>query len=370
MMPVLDLQSQYCSIKNEIDQSLKKVLASGSYVLGENVVAFESEMADYCGVRYGVGVGSGTDALFLALIAFGIEAGDEVITSSYTHFATSEAISRLGATPIFIDIDPKTYHLDVRKIEEKITEKTKAILPVHIFGQMADMDPILGLAHKYNLIVIEDACQAIGASYKGKKAGSFGHGACFSFSPNKNLGAYGDGGMVVTNDEEAAKTMTMLRVHGEKKRYFHDVLGINSRLDEIQAALLRVKLKYLDQWNDLRREKAALYHTFLTDEKLILPFEEEWNRHVYHLFVVRSPEREKLRERLAAKGIGCEIIYPLSLHLQNVYLHLGYREGDLPQTEAASGETLTLPLFPELNEDDIKKVCGEILSVTRHSPSI
>lgn len=363
MIPVLDLKSQYCSIKNEIDQSVEKVLSSGSYVLGENVAAFESEIADYCEVKYGVGVGSGTDALILALIAFGIEAGDEVITSPYTFFATAEAISRLGATPVFIDIDPNTYHLDVRKIEAKITEKTKAIIPVHIFGQMADMDLILGLAHKYNLIVIEDACQAMGSSYKGQRAGSFGHGACFSFSPNKNLGAYGDGGMIVTNDEEAAKIMGVLRAHGSHKRCFHDVLGMNSRLDEIQAAVLRVKLKYLNKWNDLRREKAILYRDFLHDQGLTLPFEEEWNRHVYHLFVVRSPEREKLEEILTTQGIGCEVVYPCPLHLQNVYLHLAYREGDLPQAEAASREALALPLFPELRSDDLKTVCEAILSM-------
>jgi len=360
MIPVLDLQEQYFSIKSEIDQAAKNVLASGSYILGKNVAALESEIADYCGVKYGVGVGNGTDALILSLIAFGIEAGDEVITTPYTFFATAEAISWLGATPVFIDIDPKTYNIDVDKIEDKITEKTKAILPVHIFGQMADMDAILDLAQKYNLIVIEDACQAIGASYKGKKAGSFGHGACFSFFPTKNLGAYGDGGMVVTNDEEAAKTMHMLRVHGSKKKYFHDVLGMNSRLDEMQAALLRVKLRYLDKWNCLRREKVAVYRSLLHDAGLTFPFEEAWNLHVYHLFVVRSRERDLLKDKLTGQGIGCGVYYPIPLHLQNVYLHLGYREGDLPEAEAASRETLALPLFPELKEDDIKRVCTVI----------
>lgn len=357
MIPILDLQEQYLSIKSEIDQAVKNVLTSGNYILGENVAALEAEIADYCGVKYGVGVGNGTDALLLALIAFDIKAGDEVITTPYTFFATAEAISWLGATPVFIDIDPKTYNIDVDKIEEKITEKTKAILPVHIFGQMADMDAILNLAHKYNLIVIEDACQAIGASYKGKKAGSFGHGACFSFFPSKNLGAYGDGGMVVTNDEEAANTMRMLRVHGSNKKYFHDVLGINSRLDEIQAALLRVKLRYLDKWNCLRREKADVYRTFLHDAELTLPYEEPWNLHVYHLFAVRSRARDQLSERLTAEGIGYGVYYPLPLHLQNVYLHLGYRKGDLPEAEAVSREILALPLFPELKEDDIKRVC-------------
>lgn len=360
MIPILDLQAQYMSIKSEIDQAVKQVMAGGSYILGKNVAAFEEEIAHYCGVRYGVGVGNGTDALLLALMAFGIEAGDEVITTPYSFFATAEAISWLGATPIFIDIDPKTYNIDVNKIEEKITDKTKAILPVHIFGQMADMDAILYLAQKYNLIVIEDACQAIGASHKGKKAGSFGHAACFSFFPSKNLGAFGDGGMIVTNDEEAARIMGMLRVHGSQKKYFHELLGVNSRLDEMQAAILRVKLKYLDKWNCLRREKVAVYRSLLCDAGLIFPFEEAWNIHIYHLLVVRSLERDRLKDVLTTAGIGCGVYYPLPLHLQNVYFHLGYREGDLPEAEAASRETLALPLYPELKEEDIKKVCATI----------
>jgi len=311
-------------------------------------------------VKYGIGVGNGTDALLLALMAFGIEAGDEVITTPYTFFATTEAISWLGATPIFVDIDPKTYNIDVNKIEEKITDKTKAILPVHIFGQLADMDGIMDLAKKYNLIVIEDACQAIGASYKGKKAGSLGHAACFSFFPSKNLGAYGDGGMVVTNDQEAAATIAMLRMHGSKKKYYHEFLGMNSRLDEIQAAILRIKLKYLDKWNCLRREKVALYKSLLRDSGLIFPFEEAWNLHIYHLFIIRSTERNRIKEKLTKEGIGCGIYYPLPLHLQNVYLHLGYREGDLPEAERASRETLALPLYPELKEEDIKRVCAVV----------
>ena len=356
-IPLLDLKAQYAGIKQEIDRSLVKIMAGGSYILGQNVRALEEEIARYCGVEYGIGVASGTDALLLALMAFGIEAGDEVITTPYTFFATAEVVSWLGATPVFVDIDPKTYNIDVNIIEEKITEKTRAIIPVHIFGQMADMDIIMELAHKYNLIVIEDACQAFGASYKGRKAGSIGHAACFSFFPTKNLGAYGDGGMVVTNDQEAAEMIKMLRTHGSSKEYFHEFLGMNSRLDEIQAAVLRIKLKYLDKWNCLRREKAALYKSLLRDSGLILPFEEAWNLHVYHLFIVRSLERDRLRERLVKEGIGCGVYYPLPLHLQNVYLHLGYREGDLPEAERASRETLALPLYPELNEEDIKKVC-------------
>lgn len=358
MIPILDLKEQYLSIEDEIDRSLKKIMAGGNYILGQNVAALEEEIARYCGVKFGIGVGNGTDALLIALIAFGIEAGDEVITTPYTFFATTEAVSWLGATPVFVDIDPKTFNIDVKKIEEKITEKTKAILPVHIFGQMAEMDLILDLAEKYNLIVIEDACQAIGASYKGKKAGSFGHGACFSFFPSKNLGAFGDGGMIVTNDPEAAKTMKMLRMHGSERKYHHELLGMNSRLDEIQAAILRVKLKYLDKWNSLRREKAALYKSILSDSGIILPFEESWNRHVYHLFVVRYGERDRLQESLLKQGIGCGVYYPLPLHLQNVYLHLGYRVGDLPEAESASRETLALPLYPELKEEDIRKICA------------
>jgi dTDP-4-amino-4,6-dideoxygalactose transaminase len=360
MIPILDLKEQYFSIKDEIDRSLQQVMAEGSFVLGRNVSLLEEEISRYSGAKYGVGVGNGTDALLLALMAFGIEAGDEVITTPYTFFATTEAISWLGATPVFVDIDPRTFNIDVNKIEAKITEKTKAILPVHIFGQTADMDPIMSLAQKYKLIVIEDACQAIGASYKGKKAGSFGHAACFSFFPSKNLGAYGDGGMVVTNDQEAAQTIAMLRAHGSRKKYYHELLGMNSRLDEMQAAILRVKLKYLDQWNDLRREKAALYKSLLRDTDLALPWEETRNRHIFHLFVVRSGARDRLKERLLQEGIGCGVYYPLPLHLQNVYLHLGYREGDLPEAERASRETLALPLYPELKEEDIIKICAVI----------
>ncbi len=363
MVPIWDLQAQYLSLKNEIDQAFNKVMASGSYISGQNVAALEEEVAAYCGVKYGVGVANGTDALLLALMAFGVEAGDEVITTPYTFFSTAEAISWLGATPIFIDIDPKTYHIDVHKIEEKITEKTKAILPVHIFGQIAEMETILDLAKKYNLIVIEDACQAMGASYKGRRAGSFGHAACFSFFPSKNLGAYGDGGMVVTNDAQVKQAIRMLRIHGSSKKYFHEILGLNSRLDEIQASILRVKLKYLDKWNCLRREKAALYKSLLSNSNLVFPYEEAWNLHTYHLFVVRSTERDKLKMSLSVQEIGCDVYYPLPLHLQNVYLHLGYREGDLPEAEAASRETLALPLYPELAEDDIKKVSQVIINL-------
>lgn len=359
-IPLLDLKAQYQSTKDEIDAAVNKVFASGAYILGHNVAALEEEIASYCGVKYGIGVANGTDALIISLLASGVQVGDEVITTPYTFFATAEAISSLGATPVFVDIDPRTYNLDVNKIEEKITVKTTAILPVHIFGQMVDMDPIMALAQKYGLIVIEDACQAIGAAYKGRKAGSIGHAGCFSFFPTKNLGAYGDGGMIVTNDESLANKAKILRVHGSRRKYYHDVLGFNSRLDEVQAAILRIKLKFLDQWNNLRHEKAQIYNQLLSGSSIITPFAEQWNQHVYHLYVIRSKIRDDIMRRLSRNSIGCAVYYPLALHLQAVYSQLGYGEGDFPEAEAASRETLALPLYPELSEDKIQEVVKHI----------
>lgn len=355
---LIDLKTQYLSIKEEIDAAVLQVLAQGQYILGPNVKALEEEVAAYCGVKYSVGVANGTDALLLTLLAYGIGPGDEVITTPYTFFATSEAICQAGATPVFVDIDPKTYNLDVKKITAKITARTKAILPVHIFGQIADMDEIMELARANNLIVIEDACQAFGAQYKGKKAGSIGHTGCFSFFPTKNLGGYGDGGIVVTNDEEIAAKIRVLRVHGSNKKYIHQELGYNSRLDEIQAAILRVKIKYIDQWNNARMEKANLYKSLLAGSGIMVPHAEPWNKHIYHLFIIRSAYRDKIATRLKDNQVSSAIYYPVPLHLQKVHANLGYQVGDLPEAEIAARETLALPMSPHLSNQDIQLIAS------------
>ena len=360
-IPLLDLKAQYESIKDEINAAVIGVLESGNYVLGPNVKALEEEVAAYCGVKYGIGVANGTDALFLSLKAYGIGPGDEVITTPYTFFATAEVISLVGATPVFVDIDPRTYNIDATKIEQKITKKTKAIIPVHIFGQMADMGTIMEIAKKYNLLVVEDACQAIGAEYKGKKAGSIGRISCFSFFPTKNLGGYGDGGMIVTNDGEIAEKIRVLRMHGSKPKYYHSILGYNSRLDELQAAILRVKFKYLDKWNQQRREKAKIYDETLGNNILSVPYIAEGNISIYHLYIIRSKNRDDLMQKLKEKGIGCAVYYPIPLHLQRVYKVLGYAEGDLLEAEKASKESIAIPLYPELSEGMIREICRIIL---------
>lgn len=362
-IPLLDLKLQHASIKEEITAAINQVLEAGNYILGPNVRALEEEIAAYCGTIYGVGVANGTDAILLALEAFGIGPGDEVITTPFTFFATAEVISKLGATPVFVDIDPKTYNIDVGKIEDRITPKTKAIIPVHIFGQMADMDPIMEIANRYDLVVIEDACQAIGAEYKGIKAGSIGHAGCFSFFPSKNLGCYGDGGMVVTNDSKVMEKIKILRVHGSETKYFHTSLGYNSRLDELQAAILRVKLKYLDQWNGARAEKAKCYESLLANCDVVTPYAEENYKHVYHLYIIKVQNRNELMSRLKANGIASGIYYPLPLHFQEVYKNLGYNKGDLPQAEKAAEETLAVPLFPDLKEEDILEVTNVIKGI-------
>lgn len=363
-VPLIDLKAQYKSIEEEIKTAVSQVLDAGQYILGPNVKALEQEVADFCGVDYGVGVANGTDALLLTLLAYGIGPGDEVITTPYTFFATAEVISQVGAKPVFIDIDPLTYNLNVNLIEKAITSHTRAIMPVHIFGQIAPMDEIMALADKYNLVVIEDACQAIGARYKGQRAGGLGHAACFSFFPTKNLGGYGDGGMVVTNNDEVNARIKVLRVHGSNKKYIHSVLGFNSRLDEIQAAILRVKLKYLDKWNQNRRDIAALYAKELGDlPGLVLPYVAPENESIYHLYILRSNKRDQLLDRLKEEKIGCAVYYPVPLHLQEVYQNLGYKTGDLPEADRASLETLALPMFPDMTEEQVRKVAGVVKEV-------
>lgn len=357
---LLDLLAQYETIKDEIKDAVISTIESGHYILGPQVKKLEEDIAKYCGVKHGIGVANGTDALLLTLKAFGIGEGDEVITSPFTFFASAETISQAGAKPVFVDIDPDTYCIDVDKIEEKITERTKAIIPVHIFGQMVDMDRIMEIAKKHNLIVIEDACQAIGAEYKGKKAGSIGHAACFSFFPTKNLGGYGDGGMVVTNDDAVAERIRMLRFHGSKVKYYHEILGYNSRLDELQAAILNVKFKYLDEWNRKRAEKAGIYNDLLKDTSCKLPVARDYNTHIYHLYIIQHEKRDELIKHLKDNGVATGIYYPVPLHLQNVYKDLGYKEGDLPNAEYASKRTFAIPLYPELTLEQQKYVAEKI----------
>jgi len=363
-IPVFDLTRQFQEIKGEIDKSVKKVLSSGFYILGKNVSDFEEEFAKYCGAKYAIGVASGTDALKIALRACGIKEGEEVITTPFTFVATSEAIHNIGAKIVFADIDLDSYNIDPQEIEKKITKKTKAILCVHLHGQPCNMQAIAKLTRKYNLKLIEDCAQATGAEYKGKKVGTFGDTGCFSFYPTKNLGTYGDGGMIITNNRQIAQKAKMLRVHGSRSKYEHLMHGYNSRLDELQAAILRTKLKYLDKWNEARRKNAAYYNKRLSiwEEKgfIIRPKEQKNTKHVYHLYTLRVKKRAPLMEFLKSRGIGTSFHYPISLHLQKVYKELGYRCGDFPKTEITAGETVTFPFYPELKKKEIDYIAGAL----------
>lgn len=368
MVPFNDLKRQYQRVEKEVLAATKGVYERGSYILGEEVSAFEKEFARYCGVRYGVGVGSGTEALFLSLKAAGIGEGDEVVTPANSFISTALAISFTGAKPLFVDIDYRTYNMDPDRLELLLKrrmakagwEKVKAILPVHLYGHPAEMSSILEIANQYGLLVIEDACQAHGATYGGKKAGSFGALGCFSFYPTKNLGGYGDGGMVVTNHLRFYEKLRLLRCYGEKRKYEHRIKGGNSRLDELQAAVLRVKLKYLDQWNDERREKASRFSERLASLGIVCPVERKGSRHVYHLYVVRTGKRDALQRFLKKRGIGTLIHYPIPIHQQKAFKELGYRRGDLPLTEQYSRKILSLPFFPEIKESEMEEVARGI----------
>jgi len=351
MIPVLDLKAQYVAIEQEIDAAIKEVLLSTEFILGPAVRELEQRIAAYCECRYGVGVASGTDALRLTLTALGIGPGDEVITTPFSFIATANTISHCGARPVFVDIDPRTYNIDPTKIEAAITKRTKAIVPVHLYGQPADMDPIMRLAEKYGLYVIEDAAQAIGARYKGRRVCSMGHAGCLSFYPTKNLGAYGDGGMVLTNDAKLAEKIDILRRQGSKKKYHAEMLGFNSRLDTLQAAILLVKLRYLDDWNDSRRKAAQRYNRLLAGLPVVTPYESPDVYHAYHQYTIRTPQRDEMALYLRERGIGSMIYYPVPLHLQGIYVGLGYREGDLPESEGASRKVLSLPIYPELTKE-------------------
>jgi dTDP-4-amino-4,6-dideoxygalactose transaminase len=360
-VPVLDLKAQYQAIKDEIDEAVLGVMESGYFVLGPNVKALEAEVAEYVGCQHGVGVASGTDALRLSLEALDVGAGDEVITTPFTFVATANTVSHAGARPVFVDIDPRTFNLVPAQIEAAITERTKAIVPVHLYGQPAEMDAIMDIARRHNLIVIEDCAQAIGAEDDGRRVGSFGDLACFSFYPTKNLGAFGDAGMITTNDPDLAERVTMLRQQGSNKRYYHDVLGFNSRLDEMQAALLRVKLRRLDEWQSRRGQIAARYDAGLGELDVETPFVRPGVTHVYHQYTIRvARRRDELIEFLRERGVGSMIYYPLPLHLQKMYYDLGYAEGSLPVSESAGREVLSLPMYPELTDEQVQTVVDTI----------
>lgn len=367
MIEVLDLKAQYATIKDEIDAAVQHILTTTEFVLGPAVKDLEKRVAAYSECAHGIGVASGTDALRLALTAVRVGPGDEVITTPFTFIATANTISHCGAKPVFVDIDPVTYNFDTAAVKAAITPRTKAIVPVHLYGHPADMDPIMELAQQHNLFVIEDCAQAIGARYKGKRVGSIGHLGCFSFYPTKNLGAYGDGGMVVTNDADLAKRVDVLRRHGSSKKYHADMLGFNSRLDSLQAAILGVKLNYLDSWNDGRRRIAALYNKLFEGSSVIAPTEASYAHHVYHQYTIRVKNREGLAAALKEKQIGTMVYYPVAIHLQQLYAELGYQSGSLPHCELACQEVISLPIFPELTDAQVSEVAEQIKLFYRNS---
>ncbi|MBL8098245.1 MAG: DegT/DnrJ/EryC1/StrS family aminotransferase [Anaerolineales bacterium] len=356
-IPIIDLKKQYESIQAELDEALKRVFTKGIYILGDEVSAFEDEFAKYCNASYGVGVASGTDALFLSLLSCDVKAGDEVIAPSHTAVATIAAIEMTGAKPVLVDIDIHRYTLDPNQVEKAITDKTRAIIPVHLYGCPADLKPILEIAHQKKIYVIEDCAQAHGAKFQGQRAGTGGDIAAFSFYPTKNLGAFGDGGMVITNNLSLAEKCKRLRQYGWKNRYVSEIKGMNSRLDELHAAMLRVKLKYLDAWNQRRRDLANLYIALLRNTEIILPMQPKDCEHVFHQFVIRGTERDALKDFLYQKGIHTLIHYPVPVHLQPAYKNLGYVKGSLPNTEKVADEVLSLPMYPELTEEQVKFVC-------------
>jgi len=355
-VPFLDLKAQYEKIKNEVDRAIANVIESTAFIGGMFVETFEKAFAHYCGVKFCVGVGNGTDAIYIALRALGIGRGDEVITVANSFIATSEAITMTGARVVFVDCDPYTYNIDVRKIEAAITKSTKAIVPVHLYGHPADMKEIKEIANKYSLYVIEDSAQAHGAGIGDVKVGAFGHAACFSFYPGKNLGAYGDAGAIVTNDEEIAKRCRMLANHGRVSKYDHIIEGTNSRLDAIQAAILNVKLQYLEYWIEKRRKNAYLYRKFLDKVPIFVPIEKPGYRHVYHLFVIKVDKRDAVREYLSNKGVETGIHYPIALPNLIAYRHLGFTDKDFPVANSNAHQILSLPMYPELDEQSIEYV--------------
>ena len=377
-IPLLDLNAQYSTIKVEIQSAIARVLESQQFILGSEVEALEEVLADYCQCKDAFGVSSGTDALLVSLMAIGIQPGDEVITSPYSFSSTTMTIARLSAKPIFVDIDPHTYNIQAEQIEHVLTSRTKAIIPVHLAGQSANMDPIIDVAKYHNLYIIEDACQAIGADYKGKRTGSIGHLGCFSFYPSKNLGGYGDSGLVTTNNADLADKIFLLRNHGQRLKYHNRLVGGNFRMDAIQAAVLRVKFRYLETWTTARRMHAQTYRDKFTQSGILISLNEldtkkgiviskdaGFGRHIYHLFLIRTKNRDELISHLKSNQIGCEIYYPIPLHLQECFRDLGYRRGDFPECEKASEETLALPIYPEMTDEMIFRVVDVITEFHR-----
>ena len=379
-VPLLDLTEQYRTLATDIDREVREVFESGWFILGEKVSRLEEQLAEYCGVAHGVGVSSGTDALLIALMAEEIGPGDEVITSTYSFFATAGSIERLGAKPVLVDIDPTSFNLVPEQVEAAVTERTRAVIPVHLYGQTAEMEPILELAARHDLVVIEDAAQAIGAEHRGRRAGSMGHYGCVSFFPTKNLGAAGEAGLVVTNDAERAAKLRMLRVHGMEPKYYHQIIGGNFRLDALQAAVLLAKLPHLDSWTRGRQENAATYRRLFEEaglarafepdrgesggcelpEGVVLPTELPERRHVYNQFVIRVPRRDALRRFLGERSIASEVYYPVPFHLQECFAGLGHARGDFPDAECAADTTLALPIYPELTTEMLERVVGGI----------
>lgn len=362
MIPLIDLTKQYHSIKKEMDKAVLDTLESGHFILGPAVFEFEKSVADYLKVEYAIGLASGTDALILALRALDIGPGDEVIVPAYTFFATAGTVLSVGAKPVFVDIDPLTYLIDINQIESRITPQTKAIIPVHLYGHPAPMDEIIAISRKHGIKVIEDNAQAFGATYNDIKTGAIGDIGCLSFFPTKNLGAYGDGGMLVTNDQRIAERVRMLRTHGWKKKYYSEEVGYNSRLDAIQAAILQVKIPHVDAWNECRRKLADDYNQNFSATGITVPVEKSWGKHVYHLYIIRCQQRTQLQNHLKELGVASEVYYPLPPHLAVPCQKLGYREGDFPHSEKASQETLALPLFPEMTTEQQDQVISAVLS--------
>ena len=362
-VPLLDLKAQYADIKQEMDAAVHRVLDSARFIGGPEVSGLEEEIARYSRCAHAIGCASGTDALLLALRALGIGPGDEVITTAYSFFASAGVIVNVGATPVFIDIDPSTYNLDAHRLEAAITPSTKAVIAVHLYGQCCDLTAVKAVCEKKKIWLIEDAAQAIGAEWEGKRAGSVGDLSCFSFFPSKNLGAAGDGGMVTTQDAALADRVRLLREHGSRPKYYHALVGTNSRLDALQAAILRVKLKHLDRWSEGRARNAALYDQLLEGAPVGRPYRDVRARHIYNQYVIRMPKRDQVRDRLTELGIGTEIYYPVPLHLQKCFATLGHQEGDMPHSEAAARETLALPIYPELTEEQIRYVAASVRDV-------
>jgi UDP-2-acetamido-2-deoxy-ribo-hexuluronate aminotransferase len=362
---MVDVVDQYARIKPEIDETVLRVLGSGQYILGKEVTGFEEEIGRYLDVRHAIGCASGTDALLVAMMAMGIGPGDEVVTTPFTFVATTEMIVLLGARPVYVDIDPATFNLDPSKLDSAVTKKTKAIIPVHLYGQSVDMDPLLTIANRHGIPVIEDMCQAIGAEYKGKKVGGFGAAGCISFFPSKNLGACGDAGMVVTNDAELAEKLRMIVVHGSRVRYKHEVLGVNSRLDALQAALLRVKLRYLDRWIEARQKAASTYDRLFKDTDVAIPFRASYGNHVFHQYTVRLKNRDRVADALQERKIPHSIFYPIPLHRQQAYAALEKCSWNLPVTEQAAEEVLSLPMHTELDDEQQQFIAGSVLDALK-----